>query len=63
MTYKKQNSRGKGGASHQGGWNVAHKLLSKEERDERRLESSQGKGMFFGSCKTKFELLVVKRSI
>ena len=44
MTYKKQNSRGKGGASHQGGWNAAHKLLSKEERDERRLESSQGKG-------------------
>ena len=44
MTYKKRNSRGKGGASHQGGWNAAHKLLSKEERDERRLESSQGKG-------------------
>ena len=44
MTYKKQNSRGKGGASHQGGWNAAHKLLSKEERDESRLESSQGKG-------------------
>jgi hypothetical protein len=44
MTFKKKNSRGKGGASHQGGWNVAHKLLSREERDERRLESSQGKG-------------------
>src|ERR1700723_2098874 len=44
MTYKKQNSRGKGGASHQGGWNAAHKLLSKEERDESWLESSQGKG-------------------
>jgi hypothetical protein len=45
MTYKKQNSRGKGGASHQGGWN-AHKLLSKAEPPERecRLESSQGKG-------------------
>jgi hypothetical protein len=42
MSYKKQNSRGKGEASHQGG--SAHKLLSKEERDERRLESSQGKG-------------------
>ena len=44
MTYKKQNSRGKGGASHQGGWNAAHKLLSKAESDGRRLESSQGKG-------------------
>jgi hypothetical protein len=44
MTFKKHNSRGNGGASHHGGWNAAHKLLSKEERDERRLESSQGKG-------------------
>ena len=44
MTFKKQNSRGKAGDSHQGGWNAAHKLLSREERDERRLESSHGKG-------------------
>jgi hypothetical protein len=35
MTYTKQNSRGKGGASR---WNAAHKLLSKAERDKRRLE-------------------------
>jgi superfamily II DNA helicase RecQ len=41
MTFKKQSSRGKG---QDRGWNAAHKLLTGEERDERRLEGSHGKG-------------------